>query len=358
MKSLPPYITTTGPLVSIVIPTYNVGAYLKRCFQSIQNQTYKNFEVVIMDDCSTDNSFAVGKEQEKSDERFRAYRMTANSGAGDTRQAAIELTKGEMICFVDGDDWLDENYLAVLYGILKSTGADIACCQQYFYDETTGEINTPWPYNNKVMEMTSVEAMKKMKWYDRIDESLWNKLYRREVIMRHKMITAPFEDGLVLYKYFSNADTVAVCGIPLYWYFQREGSLMHMRYTPQMEFARFEQLVLKDKAISGERRLTCRTVRLHIRKGMKMLREFSLLEQSSELDDICRDLVQFIRSFDSISIRHLGIGPYIARTISYVNVKLYMAFNRKITEMFNRKRIDKVRYKYSLLTMEVFQKGL
>lgn len=358
MEYLPSYTTTEGPLVSIIIPTYNVAPYLERCLLSIQRQTYRNFEVIIMDDCSSDDSFKIAKEMERTDHRFHSYRMPDNSGAGDTRQAAIDLSKGDIIGFVDGDDWIDDSYLAVLYGLMKTTDTDVACCQQYFYDDVTGDINTPWPYNSKTRVLPVTEAMLKMKFYDLMDESLWNKLYKRKVITSHKMITSPFEDALILYKYFSGIKNVALCSLPLYYYYQRDGSLMHTQYTPYKEFVRFKLEIMKDRAIARSERLSTRVARRHIAKGLKMLREFCLLEQTPEITKLCEDVVEWIHEFDYIKNKRLPLNILIARTIAYHNLALYLRINRKYAEKYRKKKIKKVQHKYSVLTMDVFQQGL
>ena len=81
---------------------------------------------------------------------------------------------------------MDMDFVAVLYGLITKTGADVACCQHYFYDEEHQRLTTPWAYDDKVVCLSPDEAMRKMKGYDQMDEGLWNKLCRREIVVRHR----------------------------------------------------------------------------------------------------------------------------------------------------------------------------
>ena len=246
MENTPSFAVTEGPLVTLVVPMYNVAPYLERCLRSLERQTYRNIEVIIMDDCSTDGSLDIASKMAASDMRFKVFSMPRNSGAGDARQAAIEKSSGEFVGFVDADDYVDVDFVALLYGLIIKTGADVACCQHYFYDEAHQRLTTPWAYDDKIVCLSPCEAMRKMKSYDQMDEGLWNKLCRREIVVRHRMETFPFEDAFVLYKYIPEAESVALCCVPLYYYYQRDGSLMHTDYTPYKAFARYKLEILKD----------------------------------------------------------------------------------------------------------------
>lgn len=358
MENTPSFAVTEGPLVTLVVPMYNVAPYLERCLRSLEKQTYRNIEVIIMDDCSTDGSLDIAGEMAASDMRFKVFIMPRNSGAGDARQAAIEKSSGEFIGFVDADDYVDMDFVAVLYGLITKTGADVACCQHYFYDEEHQRLTTPWAYDDKVVCLSPDEAMRKMKGYDQMDEGLWNKLCRREIVVRHRMETFPFEDAFVLYKYVPEAASVALCCVPLYYYYQRDGSLMHTGYTPYKAFARYKLEILKDKAIRGTDRLETGVALYYIRKGLKLLREFGLLERSADVSEACRGVLECLHGFDYVSDTELGVKGLIARHFVYKRLWKYLELNRKFVATFRKRKMEKVCHKYSLQTMEVFQKGL
>ena len=112
-------------LISIIVPIYNVEEYLRECLDSIQKQSYLNFECIMVNDGSPDNSSKICEEFVEKDSRFR-YFEKENGGVSSARNLGIEHSKGEYITFIDSDDWVDSDYLEVLYTTLLEEGADIA----------------------------------------------------------------------------------------------------------------------------------------------------------------------------------------------------------------------------------------
>ena len=112
-------------LISIIVPIYNVENYLRQCLDSIQNQTYQNFECLIINDGSPDNSADICREYVEKDSRFR-YLEKENGGVSSARNLGIEHSKGQYITFIDSDDWVDSDYLEVLYKSLTDEKADVA----------------------------------------------------------------------------------------------------------------------------------------------------------------------------------------------------------------------------------------
>lgn len=96
-------------LISIIVPIYNVENYVEECIDSLIHQSYKNIEIILVDDCSTDSSYKKCMEKSKTDKRIKAYQNSKNLGVGKTRNRGIGLAKGDWILFVDGDDYIDRN---------------------------------------------------------------------------------------------------------------------------------------------------------------------------------------------------------------------------------------------------------
>ena len=105
-------------LISIIVPIYNVEKYLRQCLDSIQNQTYQNFECLLINDGSPDNSADICREYVEKDSRFR-YFEKENGGLSDARNHGIRQSKGSYLTFVDSDDWLENDALQLLYGALE-----------------------------------------------------------------------------------------------------------------------------------------------------------------------------------------------------------------------------------------------
>ena len=112
-------------LISIIVPIYNTDCYLRQCLDSIINQSYKNFEVLLVNDGSVDDSAMICKEFAEKDSRIR-YFEKENGGVSSARNLGLKNVKGNYITFVDSDDWIEENYLEVLYNALKENEVDVA----------------------------------------------------------------------------------------------------------------------------------------------------------------------------------------------------------------------------------------
>lgn len=119
-------------LISIVIPIYNAEKYLEECLTSIKNQTYKNFEVILVNDGSIDNSESICKAFVESDTRFRYY-LKVNGGASSARNLGLDNVKGDFITFIDSDDWIAEKHLELLINSIKKTNSDIvvSCYKEF-----------------------------------------------------------------------------------------------------------------------------------------------------------------------------------------------------------------------------------
>lgn len=113
-------------LASIIMPLYNYGRFLNAAVGSVLSQTYINWELIIVDDCSTDDSFEVAEELSKKDERIHAYRLERNGGTSAARNKGLDLAKGEFVAFLDSDDQYDPTYLESQLDLLISNNADIA----------------------------------------------------------------------------------------------------------------------------------------------------------------------------------------------------------------------------------------
>ena len=113
------------PLVSIIVPVYNVKPYLNRCVDSLLGQSYQNMELLLVDDGSTDGSEALCDEYAAQDVRVRVLHKK-NGGLSDARNAGVDAAKGEYLSFVDGDDWVSPYYIENLYRALEQAGADFS----------------------------------------------------------------------------------------------------------------------------------------------------------------------------------------------------------------------------------------
>lgn len=127
-------VVAEEPLISVIVPVYNVEKYLDKCVDSIVNQTYKNLEIILVDDGSPDNCPKMCDNWAKKDKRIKVIHKE-NGGVSSARNVGIDNAKGEYIGFVDSDDWTEKKYIQKLYEVLIQENADIALCG---YNRVTG----------------------------------------------------------------------------------------------------------------------------------------------------------------------------------------------------------------------------
>lgn len=140
-------------LITVVVPVYNVENYLRQCLDSVLNQTYQHLEILLIDDCSTDGSLQICREYEAKDGRVRVIASPQNLGVSHSRNIALSNAKGSYISFIDSDDWIDEDYVKVMYEQLVLNDADISMVDYCRYSDDDGKFYL-YPYEEDVIELT------------------------------------------------------------------------------------------------------------------------------------------------------------------------------------------------------------
>lgn len=211
------------PLISIIVPIYNVEKYLDECVKSIVNQTYKNLEIILVDDGSPDSCPQKCDEWSAKDKRIKVLHKP-NGGLSDARNAGIEASKGEFIMFVDSDDFVKDNIVGNLYSLLIKTTADVTCCGIFKYKN--GE---SYPvYNEYIKSDVSFTGLEQLKniLNLRTDFSAWGKLYRREAIGNHRFIKGRYnEDIIFLFELYQSCNLISYTNNRFYYYRDTEGSI-------------------------------------------------------------------------------------------------------------------------------------
>lgn len=216
------------PLISIIVPVYNVAAYLDRCIRSLVEQTYENLEILLVDDGSPDESGAICDRWAEKDSRIRVIHKE-NGGAGMARNVALDAARGELIGFVDSDDYIAPRMYEHLFRLLWE-GVDIAeCCGGAAEDD-----DFPFPEGGEpqMLEVSSREAMACHLADTMFTQLIWNKLYRRSVIGDIRFPEGNLiDDEFFTYKVIGNARRLMHSSACLYAYRQQPGSVMHRPYS-------------------------------------------------------------------------------------------------------------------------------
>ena len=219
-----------GRLVSVVVPIYNLEKYLEKCIKSLLCQTYTNLEILLVDDGSKDASGEICDRYGALDERIRVIHQV-NAGAAAARNAALDVCKGEYITFVDGDDYIDENFIQVLVGTLEKNAAQISICGwQDVYESTIVEEQ---PLVGEEVLYNTRQALENMLYQRQFDTAMWSKLYRRELFEGIRFpVGNLYEDIAIIYKVFCRAETVSYVDYKGYFYLLREQGTTLQAFKP------------------------------------------------------------------------------------------------------------------------------
>ena len=211
-------------LVSVVIPFYNVEDYIEECLKSVINQTYKNLEIIFVDDCSPDNSYTIVKKYMDRDDRIKLIRHKENMGAGGARNTGLKEAKGEFIYFLDSDDYIDHNYIEKMVYNIKD--ADIVCNNRIlkFYEDGRKEYIKTKDITNKYQTLSFTPQM-----YDFMMTSPCCKLYRKKFLIDNNLFfpeKLKFEDFYFINILKTKLKTIVFTYDTTYYYRQRKNSII------------------------------------------------------------------------------------------------------------------------------------
>lgn len=203
-------------LVSIIVPVYNVEGFIEKSLYSIIRQEYKNLDIVVVDDGSTDGSGRICDEFSKKDARVRVFHKK-NGGLSDARNFGIKKAKGDLIAFVDSDDFIKKNYVSEMYRNMNRSGSDMVVCGY-------NDINL----KDEVLCGDSV-VIRILTEQKNMDIVTWNKLYKKKLFVDNSIYFPEgrnHEDALTTYKLASKAKKVSYISKSLYIYIKRDNSIM------------------------------------------------------------------------------------------------------------------------------------
>ena len=217
------------PSVSVVIPVYYVEQYIVRCLNSIIEQTLKDIEIIVVDDCSPDNSMCYVRDMAEKDNRIKIFSHSSNKGLMWARKTGYSQAKGDYITFCDSDDYLPQNALDILYKEALKTGADVLSGNLEYID-----LNG----NHKVLFSTlkygnDKESAFKSLLRGELRHNLCSKLFKRTLLTEYNYITyenfTNGEDGCLFYQIVNNCDSIVQIDNSVYYYMQNTASSSQVR---------------------------------------------------------------------------------------------------------------------------------
>ena len=282
-------------LISIIVPVYNVEKYLEKCIRSIQDQTLKDIEVILVDDGAPDRCGAMCDEFAQNDSRIRVIHKQ-NGGVSSARNAGLAIATGEYIGFVDSDDYIESDMYETLYHVLQEYDADIAVCGHFV--EKDGKIIEEVRNNGFTTVVSGIEACKRTILDHEINSFAWDKLYNRELfsnfaypaLFYHEDIASTFLimskarrvvlHNIAKYHYIRNSNSISLTMNPLKVYhsflaYKRQEEFTIKNNMPDLlEYVHFRMFTTASNAIilmirTQEYKLQCKEPFYDIRRVIK-----------------------------------------------------------------------------------------
>lgn len=216
-------------LISVIVPIYKVEDYLPRCVDSLINQSYRNLEIILVDDGSPDKCPTICDDYASKDSRIKVIHKE-NGGLSDARNAGMAVINGRYVSFIDSDDYISLNFFEILYNTIKSEKSDIVecgvvkCYEDNHIDEYKDDL--------EIVSYETQSALSELIAEDIFKQHVWNKLYKTDLVLDIPYVVGKLnEDEFWTYQVFGKAKKVTKINITMYFYFQRESSIMGNKYS-------------------------------------------------------------------------------------------------------------------------------
>lgn len=316
-------------LITVIINVYNGERFIKKCLENIINQTYKNLEILVVNDGSTDNTLSIC--QEIKDNRIRIINQE-NKGLSLSRNVGIDNAKGEYLFFIDVDDWIDEDTIEYLYKLCKENKAEMSTCRaiEVYKEQLNGkekiEIENS-KKENKLKLLNKEEMLKKTLISLNNEVVIWNKLIKKDLFNSVRFEDRIVNDVVVTYKLALNTNLVAYSGQIKYVYYKNNDSITYKNKSDRQidmykaSIQRYEYL----KNLYPD--MMENNVGM-IKKGM-----YTFFNEKEEVQDFWNKnkcLKQLRSLFDfRIYFSKIGIGLKIKITLFLIAPKLYRIIRKK-----------------------------
>lgn len=222
------------PKISIIVPVYNVEDYIEKCIKSILNQVFTEFELILVDDGSTDNSGKICDKYAEKDNRIIVIHKE-NGGISSARNIGLNIAKGEYIAFVDSDDYINKNMYHTLYNLIIKTQSDIAMCnyKTISKDEEVNLNEDQIINSHDIKCINNIQYLNNLYGKDKVKYIvMWNKLYKNEIFRKLRFKDSRIEeDEFIIHHVLYLSDKIVYIDKNYYYYMQRNNSIVGSKYN-------------------------------------------------------------------------------------------------------------------------------
>lgn len=228
--------------ISVIIPVFNTSQFLPKCLDSVLNQNYKNFEILLINDGSSDDSSKICDKYERGHECIHYIDLEKNRGVSFARNVGLDNAKGDFIAFVDSDDWIEPNMFSLLVEAIEKNQSSISACNFTSHNLDSGkigEIGYAYSPSNRIMENKEDLIYHYLKYNDAY---LWNKIYENNVFEDLRFPEGhEYEDWYVMHRIYEKAESMCIVDNKLYNYAIRSGSILHKKMNMDRLYSLIER---------------------------------------------------------------------------------------------------------------------
>lgn len=302
--------------VSVIVPIYKVEKYLRKCIDSLISQSYKNLEIILVDDGSPDNCGIICDEYSKLDERIKVIHKK-NGGLSDARNAGLKVVTGEFIIFVDSDDYVSNDYIEYMYNLILKTKADIGIVMELKFN---GNVKIP-RVKEKIKIYDSCEGLISMLYQKEFSNGVNSKIYSRKIIDGIEFpVGEIYEDLGTIYKYFLKAKKIVFSNLPKYYYLQRNDSIMGSSFKKQdMDYIYQAEKLRKDVEILNDDIVNKAAISRYISANFSVLLK---IKRNKKYNNIRKEILDNIKKYrlKVLMDKNARLKNKIALLLSYVGV--------------------------------------
>ena len=231
--------------VTVVVPVYNVKKYLNRCIDSLLNQNYSEYKILLIDDGSTDGSNIICDDYQKKYPEIISCIHKSNGGLSSARNCGIENTHTPYIMFVDSDDWVDFDFVSFAVGLIEEYNTRIACFRYYISDDNKSILPKNGWYNKDAIYLGKIDALKLLFEDIKIESHAWDKIYETSLFNDIKFPNSKnYEDICIMHDLFDKCNGIIYSNQAKYHYYSREDSIAR-RYTSKNVIDYFNALFIR-----------------------------------------------------------------------------------------------------------------
>lgn len=312
--------------VSIVVPVYNVEDYLKYCVDSLINQSYKNIEIILVDDGSTDDSGRICDEYAQEDDRVRVLHIE-NGGLSNARNTGVNVASAEWVIFIDSDDYYDRRTVEYLVQLQKKYAVDLVATsvievRDFQSDDFIGSLT-----DINSLKLDRYTALKEMFYGNIVGTHPGGKLYKKEILMKFPFPKGMiYEDLAVSFEHIGACNEIAVGYINLYKYYRRPGSIVNSSYSDKF---------------------------LDFYKAIELNREY--VERDYPNDQEMKKALTVRYVFKGLHVVHALLGSQMYEQVNKIR-KEYRRYWKDILINSHITRKNKLKYLLLLLSPHLYQK--